>query len=306
MKKTLLILISLLATSLSAGDKPYLGVKLGDIDEMPAEKAIGVNQGVWIRDVVRDSAADQAGLVAGDILVRIDNAAVTSAQDVIQTLSAYQPEDNVLLEILRDGSPQQLEASLGTWQHRPRRVVIANMHRPYIGIEFEQVNDQLAKFFEVGHGLLITEVATDSPAAKAGLQAGDILQYWNGQTIANQSDLMQLLTDAEPATQVAFTVNRKGTELDLNLTLGERETLGFDIQRLQGLQHLQNLEGLDGLKALEDMPHVLESLEQLKLNMPMLEGVLSEEDRQKLQEQMDNLRIELKQLHQHKHQHKDQ
>jgi membrane-associated protease RseP (regulator of RpoE activity) len=62
-----------------------------------------------------------------------------------------------------------------------------------IGISSEPLTKQLGDFFGIadGKGLLVTEVRADSPAAKAGLKAGDIVVEANGKPIAEATDLVQ-------------------------------------------------------------------------------------------------------------------
>jgi len=63
--------------------------------------------------------------------------------------------------------------------------------RPRLGISAEPITDQLAGFFGVkeGHGILVSEVTEGSPAAKAGLKAGDVIVAIDGGRIENVSDL---------------------------------------------------------------------------------------------------------------------
>ncbi|NDJ62634.1 MAG: PDZ domain-containing protein [Chloroflexi bacterium] len=91
-------------TAQDAGDaRPFLGVTL---DEAEA--------GVAIAEVVADSAADDAGLQAGDVITALNGAEVTTPEQVVAVIAALGPGDVLTLAVLRDGEPLTREARLGT------------------------------------------------------------------------------------------------------------------------------------------------------------------------------------------------
>jgi serine protease Do len=95
--------------------------------------------------------------------------------------------------------------------------------RGYIGVSIQDVTPDLAKSFKVPaeKGALIGNVAPNSPAAKAGLEQGDVIEEMNGEPIAGQNDLRLRVARMQPGTTVHFTVNRNGELRDVNVQLGE-------------------------------------------------------------------------------------
>jgi serine protease Do len=95
--------------------------------------------------------------------------------------------------------------------------------RGYIGVGIQDVTPDLAKSFKVPaeKGALIGNVAPNSPAAKAGLEQGDVIEEMNGEPIAGQNDLRLRVARMQPGTTVHFTVNRNGELRDVNVQLGE-------------------------------------------------------------------------------------
>jgi putative serine protease PepD len=82
---------------------PYLGVSLADADG-----------GARITQVASGSPAADAGLQAGDVITAIGGRAVSTADDVVQRLSAMRPGDSVTLSVRRGGSTTTVHATLGT------------------------------------------------------------------------------------------------------------------------------------------------------------------------------------------------
>jgi C-terminal processing protease CtpA/Prc len=87
----------------------YIGVALGG---MPVDPNTGLpdpkTQGVMINNVYPDSAAAEAQLRNGDIIVRIDGQSVTNIAQARQTIGSHSPGQRVLLELVRDGLPTQV------------------------------------------------------------------------------------------------------------------------------------------------------------------------------------------------------
>ena len=60
-------------------------------------------QGAQIQDVTDGSIADSAGLEKGDVITKIDDTAITSADSLVATVRSYRPGDEVTVTYLRDG-----------------------------------------------------------------------------------------------------------------------------------------------------------------------------------------------------------
>jgi serine protease Do len=98
--------------------------------------------------------------------------------------------------------------------HGPRR----------LGIEYQEVSGQLARFFRLPdeRGLLVTSVDEDGPAAKGGLKAGDVILKFGGKDVRDAEDLRHEVMHAA-SQEVTITVQRDGKPLDLKLKLGGLE-----------------------------------------------------------------------------------
>jgi membrane-associated protease RseP (regulator of RpoE activity) len=75
--------------------------------------AAPLDRGVLVTNVATDSAAAKAGMVSGDVLLRIDRREIRSLGDVYRALAFFDPGETVEVEVLRDGENQVLEATFG-------------------------------------------------------------------------------------------------------------------------------------------------------------------------------------------------
>jgi len=95
--------------------------------------------------------------------------------------------------------------------------------RGFLGVTIQQVQPEMAKAFGLSHGggALIGDVTPNSPAAKAGLQRGDIILQLNGQPVNGSGELSVRIAQLAPGSVAHLQVFRKGQEKDLDVTLGE-------------------------------------------------------------------------------------
>ena len=102
--------------------------------------------------------------------------------------------------------------------------------RAYLGVRFEPVNQELAEKEQLGvaEGAIIREVTPDSPAAKAGLQVGDVVTAVNGEPVDAQHTLRDRVAAHQPNQAIELTVRRGAEKLKLSVTLGERKGVEVD------------------------------------------------------------------------------
>jgi serine protease Do len=117
--------------------------------------------------------------------------------------------------------------------------------RGYIGVGIQEVTPDLAKAFNVPpeKGALVASVEPNSPAAKAGLQRGDVIDDLNGEPIKGSNDLRLKVANMAPGTAVHFKVNRNGEMREVTLTLGEQPS-GNNANRAPGRAENSPMSGV--------------------------------------------------------------
>ena len=98
-----------------------------------------------------------------------------------------------------------------------------------LGLAFQELGEQLARYFKVEGGVLVTDVDEDGPAAKAGVKAGDVIVSLGGKAVGDGGDLREALREASGS--VVIGVRREGRAMDLTATLAEPDKDARPVRR---------------------------------------------------------------------------
>jgi serine protease Do len=95
--------------------------------------------------------------------------------------------------------------------------------RGRIGVQIQEVSKEVADSFGLkqAQGALVNSVEKDGPAAKAGVEVGDIIVKADGRDVRTSNDLPRIITAVRPGNKIALGVWRKGQMKDLQVTVAE-------------------------------------------------------------------------------------
>ncbi|MCG7601833.1 DegQ family serine endoprotease [Halomonas sp. McH1-25] len=118
--------------------------------------------------------------------------------------------------------------------------------RGWLGVVIQPVSRDLAESFglEGVRGALIADVALDSPAAEAGLQAGDIILSVNNEQVERFSNLPRLIGRVSPGGDAELEVLRDGERIDETVTVGDWPEDGTQAATEDGMNDTQTRLGI--------------------------------------------------------------
>jgi S1-C subfamily serine protease len=242
------------------------------IDVFTSRHVERIDEGVLVLKVEPGSPAEEAGMVRGDVLLRINGEEVSSSSDARAVLEGLGAGDEVRFDVLHAGAEQELTLELE-----------AAIAETPLGLTLccDPTGPALrTRLMFEGEQLVVTQVLPDSPADKAGLVSGDVSLEVEGVEIDSADALADAMADYEPGDQIRLTVLRRGSVQpeELEVTLGEhpdepdRAYLGvrYRYGQLPGLQFVA--PGARGRFLLPgpDVREMLERFEELKDKLQFL------------------------------------
>jgi serine protease Do/serine protease DegQ len=167
----------------------YLGLAVQGLNVDLAE-AFGVDrrEGVVVVEVEPDSAAESGGLQAGDIITRVGDREIGKIADFHSQAAVTFVGDQVRIEVLRDGQPQQVTLKIG--EDELEKVRGRRIDRRLAGTQLQNFRNQDEP--GMGAGVLVLDIDPDSDAYRFGLRPGDILVAANRRAIVNLAELREV------------------------------------------------------------------------------------------------------------------
>ena len=159
-----------------------LGVNIQTIDAEAAE-ALGndIDSGALITLIQAESAAEDAGLQVGDIIVEVNDKKVDGASELRNRIGLLRSGDEVRIKYVRDNETLMTRAELGRAQDQ--MVLGEEIHPGLSGSVFAAASTASDDGVEIG------EVQEGSPAAQRGLRTGDLITHVNREPVRNLQDL---------------------------------------------------------------------------------------------------------------------
>jgi serine protease Do len=193
----------------------WLGIMIQDVTPELAESfGTKATKGVIISDVVQDSPAEKGGLHRGDIVESLNAKQIDNANMLSRSVAALAPGSKVSIGIIRDGKSSTVKLAIGTMpEETPEKKAAGPKTESAWGLTVQNLSPDLAQKFGVDDkesGVIITDVASGTPAAEARLRSGDIIKEVNRQKIQNVRDWNQT-TDKMKKGETLLLLVKRGT-----------------------------------------------------------------------------------------------
>ena len=181
-----------------------LGVNIYTLTPALAEAyGLDIEQGALVAQVMPGSAAEQAGIEAGDVIVELDGVTVDDAGELRNTIGLMRIGDEVKVEAIRDGKPKRFTAVLGG--EAELQVDATVLPAGLQGAELTELPD--SREYRGIKGVLVASVEPGSAAARRGLQGGDIVTKVNRARI----DSVEAFSEAVANVDSLVLTIRRGT-----------------------------------------------------------------------------------------------
>lgn len=183
-------------------------------------------RGVVVRDVLPDSAAAKAGIKQGDRIIKFGNHEPKDVEGFLKEIASHKPGEKVTLMVKRGDREQTITATLGDRAaerigHRPDQARHgAGQGRAFLGVAIEPLTDEIREKTntEAKQGLVVIQVAPNSPAEKAGLKHGDVITEIGGKAVKEPDQLSEMIHQGGAGKELSLTVVRGKEKKTLKAT----------------------------------------------------------------------------------------
>jgi serine protease Do len=191
-----------------------LGVTIQNVTQELADSfGLKKPRGALVAAVEPKSPAEKAGIKTGDIILGVDGRDIESSIELPRVIGESRPGTQVKLKIWRQGETKELSAALGEMPGEKLASADTDAGKPMkpskLGVAVRPLTDEERKQIEAEGGLLVEQC--EGPAAKAGVQAGDVILAFNNQPLKSVDQLRRLVDKSRGA--VALLIQREGNKI---------------------------------------------------------------------------------------------
>ena len=171
---------------------------------------VDVAAGALVTSVLPGSAAERAGIQISDVITELDGEQVESSRELRNRVGLLRRDDEIKLVLHRDGEVLTVDAVIGG---ENGAASTSNLGSPvsgsFRGAQLRNLDEQ--DDLAVAAGVIVDELNSQSRAAAAGLQVGDVITSVNRQSVSNLDEFNEVLEDSGRFT--AMTVVRDSREM---------------------------------------------------------------------------------------------
>ncbi len=196
-----------------------LGVTVQDLNTALAQ-SFGLDRpdGALVANVAPNSAAAAAGLKSGDVIVSVNGEAITRSGNLSSLIGMAAPGEKVKLKVWRDKASRDIEARLGGTDESTAQAADADgaAQGGQLGLALRALTREERREAQIEQGMVVENVS--GAAARAGIEAGDVLLAINGKPVQSIEQVKGVL-QGKPKS-VALLVQRDGEKIFVPVNLG--------------------------------------------------------------------------------------
>jgi serine protease Do len=227
------------------GGHGWLGVGISEVTaERVKDLKLPAERGVVLGKIVPESPAAKAGLKENDVITEVNGQRVEGTEQFRRMIREIPTGRTAQVIVWRDGHAQTMSVTVGRAEPRHVNTFVSPgtfafhmpdvpqlndlmesgpwfVGRPRLGIDAEDLEGDFGKFFGApeGEGVLVRGVFPDSPAAKAGLKAGDVITSVDGERIRSVGELREKMVEKKGEKSIKLGLLRNKTSLTVSVEM---------------------------------------------------------------------------------------
>ena len=185
--------------------RAMIGIQGGDVKsyvdrqkEEGKEVDLGTMEGIYVDKVVEESAAAEAGLEKGDVIIEVDGQKVTKFGDLSGIIAQKRPGEKVSLTYLHNKHKHTKTVTLRNEQGNTK--VVKNADLDVLGADFREVTQQQKEQLEIQYGLEVIKI-NSGKMKEAGVPKGFIIRQVNDQPIKTVEELQNIVKETSTSSE---------------------------------------------------------------------------------------------------------
>ena len=203
----------------------YIGASVQPLTPELADamKLKGQSTGALVGEVAPNSPSQKAGIKTGDVITTVNGKKISDSRELRLMIGSMAPGSKVQLEVNREGQTKMFDVQLaemppGTTEEggpeaSPEETTQPEKTTVFGGVAVADITDDIRTALNLPkdmRGAVIAEINADSPAGKAGLREGDVIQEVNKQPVGNAKDLVAISKKLKPNEKILIRVYSQG------------------------------------------------------------------------------------------------
>ncbi len=199
-----------------------IGVQIQEVNQALANSfGLPKTQGALISGVEPGSPAAKAGLKSGDVVLGVNGKEVTQLGQLSGEIAGLKPGSNASLDVWRNGSRSKIDVKVGQLEE-PQKIAAAGTgtegNAPKLGLTVRELAPEERAQLKSEGGLVVQNAT--GVAARAGIQAGDVILAFNDTPLKTVEQLKSLVQKTEKSRTVALLVQRDSARIYVPLQMG--------------------------------------------------------------------------------------
>ncbi len=182
----------------------WLGVEIQPVtEEIAASLGMEQAQGALVANVIKDSPASRSGFRVGDVILNMDGKPIDEFKDLPRLVASTSAGSKSKFKVYRDGDEQQLKVVIGAMPGEEDRLAQveddskANAAR--LGLQLASLTPEARERYKVNKnssGVLVAGVERNSPASKAGIRPGSVINMVGQKQVESPDDVIEHVQQA--------------------------------------------------------------------------------------------------------------
>jgi len=191
----------------------WLGIQVQNVNgDMAKEFNLSVKEGAYVAQFPNKSAAKEAGIKEGDVVVKLDGTAIKSSTELIAYIGRKRPGDKIDVVVNRKGKELNYNVTLKNKSGTVGSVIREEKDAAAaLGVELEDVDSKTLDKLDLPNGVRVKSVGNGKLARYTDMEEGFIITHINDQPVKSAKEVSEIIKNKKPGDSITFSGMYEGS-----------------------------------------------------------------------------------------------